>query len=76
MAIRLPPSLDKSRHTLTSEVAHARSWTQEERLNILARVCRANWQILAMNPHREEILRSRDPCPTSTTFAYRRFRIR
>ncbi|MCB9670190.1 MAG: hypothetical protein H6734_12005 [Alphaproteobacteria bacterium] len=76
MTFRLPPSLDRSRHTIDDEVAFARSLTPEERLAVVARVCRAAWHVLELNPNRDRILRERDPLPESTRAALARLRSR
>jgi len=74
MKHRVPPALDKSLHTLREEVAYARALSPSQRLAIVAKVCRADMQVLAMNRHRERILASRDPAPQSTVAALRRLR--
>lgn len=72
MAFELPPSLDASRHTVAEEVAYARSLTPEQRLEVVARVCRAAAALLAMHPKRERVLALRDPVPESTRIAWKR----
>lgn len=74
MAIVLPPSLDKRIHTVDAEVVHARSLTPEERLVLVARVCRATMHLLNLNEKRDRILRMRDPVPESTRVAWKRLR--
>jgi hypothetical protein len=70
----LPPALDKSRHSIDEEVAFARSLSPEQRLGVLAAVCRADLQLLLLNRHRERLLAHRDPVPSSTVAAFRRLR--
>ncbi|MCB9695044.1 MAG: hypothetical protein H6736_24840, partial [Alphaproteobacteria bacterium] len=48
----------------------------EERLAVVARVCRAAWHVLELNPNRDRILRERDPLPESTRAALARLRSR
>ena len=74
MAIELPPSLDPRRHPLDEEVAPARAMTPEERLVVVASVCRAAMLVLRMHPKRERVLAMRDPVPESTRAALRRLR--
>jgi hypothetical protein len=74
MPIQLPPSLDRSIHTVEREVERMRSLTPEQRLEIVAKVCRAAALQLAMHPRREAVLASRDPIPESTRIALRRLR--
>lgn len=72
MAIVLPPSLDKERHPLEEEVAFARALSPEERLRIVAMVCRSALHALILHPKRDVVLRTRDPVPESTRRALRR----
>lgn len=72
--ISLPPALDKKRHPISEEVAFSRSLTPEQRLEILAKVCRADLEILKLNGHKQELLRNRDPLPPSTITALERLR--
>lgn len=75
MPITLPPSLDRTRHTLAEEVAFARSLTVEQRVQVVALVCRAALQVLNLNPKREQVMASRDPLPASTQAALQRLRL-
>ncbi len=72
MPIRLPPSLDKQRHTLREEVSWARGLSPEERLAVTSMLCRDAMILLAMNPKRERVLALRDPVPESTRRALAR----
>jgi hypothetical protein len=74
MALELPPSLRKNLHPLEEEVAEARRLTPEERLRVVAAVCRDALVLLNMNPHRDRVLDTRDPVPPSTEAALRRLR--
>ena len=74
MTLVLPPSLDKDRHPLEEEVAHARSLGTEDRLRLTARVCRAALRVLNMHPKRDRVLALRDAVPESTRLALRRLR--
>ena len=74
MAMKLPPSLQRDRHTLEEEVAWARSLTPEQRLDVVAALCRDAIQLLEMNPKRDLLLQFRDPVPASTTAALARLR--
>ena len=76
MATTLPPSLDRDLHTLEEEVAPARALTPEQRLAVVASVCRAAMHVLRMHPKRERVLALRDPVPASTRAALRRLRAR
>ncbi len=53
----------------------ARELTPEARLIVLQAVCRTSMTLLAMNPHRDRILETRDPVPPSTVAAMARLRI-
>lgn len=75
MAIKLPPSLQKERHPLRDEVAWARSLSPEERLIIVAMLCRDAVTLLQMNSKRERVLELRDPVPQSTRVALARLRL-
>jgi hypothetical protein len=70
--ISLPPSLDASKYTISKEVAFARSLTPEQRLVILARVCRASRKILELNTKRDWVMKQEDPLPASTIAAIKR----
>ena len=72
MSFKLPPSLDRNLHTLQQETAFARALTPEQRLAVVALVCRAAAQTLALNAKRELLLAYRDPLPASTLAALRR----
>ncbi len=72
----LSPSLDRSRHSLTDEVAFARSLSPEERLVVLAQVCKSSYELLKLNRHRERLLTVRDPVPPSTLAAWRSLSVR
>ena len=74
MRIRLPPSLRKELHPIEEEVAWAKGLTPEERLAVVALVCRDAITLLNMNPNRERVLEMRDPLPTSTVAALARLR--
>jgi hypothetical protein len=74
MAFVLPPSLDKDVHSVEEEAAHARALTPEERLRLVALVCRSALQVLNLHPKRALVLRLRDPLPESTRVALRRLR--
>ena len=70
----LPPSLQKGRHSVAEEVAWAKQLTPEERLRVLAALCRDVVALLQMNERRDVILASRDPVPESTRRALARLR--
>lgn len=72
MAFQLPPSLRKELHPVEDEVAWARSLTPEQRLIVVAVLCRDSVILLNMNERREAVLASRDPVPPSTTAALAR----
>jgi hypothetical protein len=72
MAFVLPPSLRRELHTVEDEVAWARGLTPEERLRVVAAVCRDAVTLLNMNPEAERVLALRDPVPASTAAALRR----
>ncbi len=74
MKTNLPPSLDKRRHSGDAEVAYARSLTPEERLRLVARVCRSTLHALRIHSKPEVVLATRDPLPDSTVRALRRLR--
>lgn len=76
MAFLLPPSLQKDLHPVREEVAWARRLSPEERLEVVAAVCRDALTLLAMNPRRDELLSMRDPVPPSTIEAFGRLRAR
>lgn len=74
MSLVLPRSLDKNLHTVREEVAYARSLSPEERLRLVAMVCRSTLRVLDMHPQRDRILGMRDLVPRSTREALRRLR--
>lgn len=74
MPIVLPPSLRKELHPLSDEVAWARSLTPEERVRVVASVCRDALILIKMNPKGEHVLTMRDPVPPSTVEALKRLR--
>jgi hypothetical protein len=74
MAIVLPPSLMRDRHPVSEEVAWARSLTPEQRLEVVAMLCRDTVKLLALNPKRDRVLSMRDPVPDSTVRALARLR--
>lgn len=76
MAFQLPPSLRKELHPIEAEVAWARGLTPEERLRVVALLCRDSLTLLNMNPQRQRILDSSDPLPASTLAALARLRTR
>jgi hypothetical protein len=76
MLSALPPSLRKELHPLEEEVAWAREQTPEQRLQIVAALCRDTIVLLNMNPHRDAVLAMRDPLPESTVRALARLRLR
>ena len=62
-------------HPLEVEVAWARAQTPEQRLKIVAALCRDTITLLNMNPHRDAVLAMREPLPESTVRALARLRI-
>ena len=74
MAINLPRSLRKDLHSISEEVAWARTLTPEQRLAVVELLCRDSVTLLNMNPHRERILERKDPLPASTLVALKRLR--
>ncbi len=66
MLKELPKSLDRRLHSVHDEVAFARSLSPEQRLLVVARVCRSARAILNLNPRRERVLALRDPVPETT----------
>lgn len=74
MPLVLPRSLNKALHPLEEEVAPARALTPEERLRIVALVCRSALCVLNMHPKRDLLLKMRDPVPPSTREALHRLR--
>jgi len=72
--LRLPPSLDRHRHTVDDEVERMRGLTPEERVAIVAKVCRSALRVLSLNPKWEKVLATRDPVPQSTRQAWQRLR--
>lgn len=76
MTFTLPPSLDRTRRTIADEVAWARTLTPEQRLGVLASLCRDAMKLLALNDKRDRVLTLRDPVPESTKLALQRLRKR
>lgn len=75
MPVVLPPSLRKDLHPVRDEAAWARSLTPEQRLRVVAALCRDALTLLNMNPQRDRILAMRDPLPASTVAALKRLRV-
>jgi hypothetical protein len=48
------------------EIEELRRLTPDEKVAVLAAVCSAGAKLLAMNEHRDEVLRHEDPLPRST----------
>ena len=59
---------------MQSSVAWARSLTPEERLAVVALLCRDVITLLSMNDKRDRVLASRDLVPESTRRAFARLR--
>ncbi len=76
MAIQLPPSLRRELHSIDEEVAWAKGLNPEERLAVVALLCRDSVTLLNMNPRRDRVLEARDAVPESTVAAYARLRDR
>ena len=76
MAITLPLSLRKERHPARQEVQWARALTPEQRLAVVATLCRDVAVLLQMNDKRDRLLALRDPVPESTRRALARLRTR
>ncbi len=76
MSLTLPPSLNRSLHTLARETAFAQALTPEQRVAVVALVCRAAVRVLALNTRAEQLLAQRDPLPASTIAALQRLRER
>ena len=76
MPFKLPPSLDRNLHTLERETAFAQALTPEQRVAVVALVCRAAMHVLALNTRAEQLLAQRDPLPASTLAALQRLRER
>ena len=74
MPFTLPPSLDRRLYTVERETAFARSLTPEQRVVVVALVCRAATQILELNSRRDLLLAQREPLPASTLAALQRLR--
>ncbi|MEQ1502489.1 MAG: hypothetical protein ABMB14_09665 [Myxococcota bacterium] len=72
MAITLPRSMDPQLHSLEEEVARVRGLTPEQRLRLVALVCRSTLSVLNLHPKRDLLLKLRDPVPESTRAALRR----
>ncbi len=51
-----------------------RGLTPEERVAIVAKVCRSALRVLSLNPKWEKVLATRDPVPQSTRQAWQRLR--
>ncbi|MBT6275521.1 MAG: hypothetical protein HOI95_15470 [Chromatiales bacterium] len=75
MVIRLPPSLDRTRHTVSVEVGWARGLSVEQRLDAVALACRAAAKVAALKRDLRSHLARRDPYPDSTVAALRRMRV-
>jgi len=76
MRISLPPSLRKELHTIEREVAWAKQMSPEQRLSVVALLCRDAVTLLQMNPKRDRVLALRDALPESTRRALARLRQR
>jgi hypothetical protein len=74
MRISLPPSLQKDRHPVSEKVAWARTLTPEERLAVVAMLCRDTVTLLQMNPKQARVHPLQDPVPESTRIALTRLR--
>jgi hypothetical protein len=74
VAIALPPSLRKERHSVAAEVSWAKQLTPPERLAVVALLCRDAVTLLQMNPKADQVLAMRDPVPESTKRALARLR--
>ncbi len=74
MRISLPPSLQRDRHPVSEEVAWARQLSPEQRLAVVAMLCRDAVTLLQMNPKQARVLELRDPVPDSTRVAMARLR--
>jgi hypothetical protein len=74
MAFTLPPSLRRDLHSLEAEVEWSRGLTPEQRLVVLAGLCRDALDLLNMNPLRDRVLAMVDPVPPSTVAALKRLR--
>lgn len=74
MAIQLPPSLRRELHSIEEEVAWAKGLKPEDRLAVVALLCRDSVTLLNMNPRRDRVLEARDPVPPSTAAAFARLR--
>jgi hypothetical protein len=72
--LTLPPSFDRNRHGVDEEVAWARTLSPEERLAVVASLCRDAVQLLLLNDKRDRVLSLRDPVPESTKRALARLR--
>lgn len=72
MTMTLPPSLRKDLHTAEEDVAWARTLTPEQRLEVVASLCRDAMAILMLNPKSDRVLSVRDPLPESTVRALAR----
>jgi hypothetical protein len=75
MPIALPPSLQRDRHPLAEEVAWAKRLSPEERLAVVAALCKDAVTLLNMNAKREVVLTMRDQVPESTNRALARLRL-
>ena len=74
MSMRLPPSLDRSVHTVEKEVAYVRDLTMEQRLQLIDALCESALRLLQDHPQRERLQRMRTPLPESTRRALVRLR--
>jgi hypothetical protein len=70
--ISLPPSLRAENDPDEEKHARYRDMTPEERLEVVAAVCRAAAALLAINPNREQVLAYQAPLPESTVAALAR----
>ncbi len=75
VAIVLPPSLRRELHSVEDEVRWARELTPEQRLAVVAAVCRDAVTVLNMNANAARVLELRDPVPASTVAALLRLRL-
>jgi len=76
MPLVLPVSLRKDLNTLDEEVSWARSLSPEERLRVVAALCKDTLILLRMNPNAQRVLEMRDAVPASTVAALKRLRVR
>ncbi len=71
---KLPRWLVSDEESVWQETAHSRRMTPEERLVVLAAVCRSSAKLLAMNERRDYVLTHPDPIPQSSLDALARLR--